>query len=352
MAPERRLEYERSSAPTASSDDGAGTDRRTSANEQEESTSVIGVARSKAVQFVDRVPQYVKIGSLTGVTAFVVVYLVAYQLTLATRNGMSPAEGEPGAWVYAGIVTLVSHGGMLVQEPEGAPYLMIQTLRIGPMFLVPIAILVLVTAGVVVGRYFESETTAVTAVAVSAASVVYVGALALLTRFARYSPEAANSNVRRETDVETIAIGLDPSFLLTSIVLVLAFTSLGAILVRSWTRFTMPSRVDTDSSEEEPSERDDSAELAPQPRTVDGTPSMVTNDEQKDDHPDDMGTRSESAKGSRSETGQNHNHDRYNPDDSPTEPADDHDRDHNRDRGHNRNRDRGRNHDRYRPSDD
>ncbi|UTF54143.1 hypothetical protein [Natronosalvus rutilus] len=346
MAPERRLEYERSSASPDSSNDGAGTDQRTLANEHDESTSVIGVARSKAVQFVDRVPQYVKIGSLTGVTVFAVVYLVAYQLTLATRSGMSPGEGEPGAWVYAGIVTLVSYGGSLAQEPEGAPYLMIQTLQIGPMLLVPIAILVLVTAGAVVGRHFESETTAVTAVAVSVASVVYVGALALLTRFARYSPEAANSNVRRETDVETIAIGLDTSFLLTSIVLVLAFTSLGAILVRSWTRFTMSSRVDADSSEEEPSERDNPAELAPQSRIADGTSSMVPNVEPKDEHPDDTGTRSENAKELPSETGQGHDHNRYKPDDSPTEPADGHDHD------HNRNRDRGRDHDRYRPSDD
>ncbi|USZ70813.1 hypothetical protein [Natronosalvus halobius] len=356
MAPERRLEYERSSAPPASSDDGAGTNRRTLADERDEATSGIGVARSKMIQFVDRVPQYAKIGSLTGVTAFVVVYLVAYQLTLATRSGMTPAEGEPGVWVYAGIVTLVSHGGTLAQEPEGTPYLMIQTLQIGPMFLVPTAILVLVTAGAVVGRYFESETITEIAVAVSAASVVYVGALSLLTRFARYSLEAADSNIRREADIETIAIGLDLSFLLTSIVLVLAFTSLGALLARSWTHFAMPSRVDTDSSEEEPSEGDDPGELAPRSRIADETSSLVTNGEPDGEphgeHMDDAEARSETAKESPPETGQDHDHDRYKPDDLPSESADGHDRGHNRNRDRGQNGDRDRNHDRYRPSDD
>ncbi|MFC7232161.1 hypothetical protein ACFQMM_13630 [Saliphagus sp. GCM10025308] len=336
MSLDRRLEYDASPPAdgdsfddqpqsTESEDDGSGNDVRT----------------------------ILSVGSAVGLGAFIAVYLVAYQLSLAARNGISWSEGEPGAWMTAGIVTLTSHGGTFVEDPERLPYVAATGAQTATQLLPLVIVMALVVAGVLVGRVLEPSTPKTTAAYAGSIIPAYVGSLAVLTRLARYTPpddrpQTGSQNIWLLFEVETVAVSLDASFLLTTTALAFVFAFAGATFARRAVLFpsTFEPRVERTVTlpTNEAGETSDTVEreTGAMPTSSagngnadsSGLPQNLSRETDESDTKTARGHRNDGAEGVTSD-----DHTRYRPGGASDGRA-------------NRDRSSDRDHDRYRPSDD
>ncbi|MFP9190691.1 hypothetical protein [Natronosalvus vescus] len=179
---------------------------------------------------------FLKPGSVLGTAAFATIYLVAYQLSLASRGGFEIPEGAPPTWVLAGFTTLMSHGGTYVSEQDELRYTMAG--QLGTVFLIPLIVLALVSAGYLLGRTLEPSSPK--SIGLCAASIVpsYLMMVVVTAQVTRFTPTEIDETGTTggpgwsNLEGETIAISLDGTLIGSTIVIVFAFACIGVVLSR------------------------------------------------------------------------------------------------------------------------
>ncbi|MFP8955543.1 hypothetical protein ACLI4Y_02360 [Natrialbaceae archaeon A-CW3] len=179
---------------------------------------------------------FLKPGSVLGTAAFATVYLVAYQLSLASRGGFEIPEGAPPTWVMAGFTTLMSHGGTYVSEQDELRYTLAG--QLGTVFLIPLIVLALVGAGYLLGRTLEPSSPK--SIGLCAASIVpsYLVMIVITSQVSRFTPTEVDETGATvgpgwsDLEGETIAIGLDGTLIGSTIVVVFVFACIGVLLAR------------------------------------------------------------------------------------------------------------------------
>ncbi|MFC6766397.1 hypothetical protein [Natrinema soli] len=162
-----------------------------------------------------------KAGIASGVSAFAVVYAVAYHfVTVLIATSGTGAEDEPSRWVLAGLVTLGSHGAPIEQGGESIGF----GFRMGQGFishvtaLVPVV--VLLVTGYLLVRYVRLETRTDAGLALGSFGLSYLAIAVGLSLIATWTPEGA--------DPEPITVPTDASLLLTIGGTVVFFVAIGA----------------------------------------------------------------------------------------------------------------------------
>ncbi|QCS40893.1 hypothetical protein [Natrinema versiforme] len=162
-----------------------------------------------------------KAGLASGVSAFAVVYAVAYHFVsvLIAVSGTG-ADDEPSRWILAGLVTLGSHGAPIEQGGESIGF----GFRMGQGFLSHVTalvpVVVLLVAGYLLVRSVRLETRSDAGLALGSFGLSYLAIAVGLSLIATWTPEGTNP--------EPITVPTDVSFFLTIGGTVVVFVAIGA----------------------------------------------------------------------------------------------------------------------------
>ncbi|GEM_PF-3496757 len=169
-------------------------------------------------------------GAIVGGVVFGVVYLVSYMLALANRAGMTPVDEAPSTWVMAGFSVLMGHGGTFQDSPDQVGFLFDGFTQLAAMILVVAAAAGLVCAGGVLGRTLQTESVGQTALAGVAMIPGYLLGILLLASAAEYSPSTDEQTGRTDLEIETLAMSIDSTLILSTVVFVGVFAVIGTLI--------------------------------------------------------------------------------------------------------------------------
>ncbi|QLG49871.1 hypothetical protein [Natrinema halophilum] len=218
MSSERRFEYEKGPSltneqETDDSDSEDGVDGDPDDTNQRERTRLV--------------VQPWKAGTVSGVSAFVVVFTVLYNFVGAMVAGglFNGPENKPSRWVVTGLMTLGNHGVTIEQGEEtiqGA-FGLGRGLTSHVTALVPVV--VLLTAGYLLVRHVRLETRREVGFALGSLVMSYIILLIGLAMTAQWTPEQASSTTEGGA---TIAAATDLGTVVSVGTTALVFVAIGA----------------------------------------------------------------------------------------------------------------------------